>query len=124
VIDVGVRIIARLNALGISQSELARRVGVSQPAINHLIRRGVGGSSHIHRIARELQTSPEFLTGETDDDSIDADQLALTSEDREWLELLHALPPKDRGAVLQLARTIAHSALAPMMQSQRQDFER
>lgn len=55
----------------LSQSELARRVGVTQTTIRKLLSGGYG-SKHLHRIARELQTSPAYLTGETDDPDIDA----------------------------------------------------
>lgn len=64
---LGDRITERLKALGISQAELARRVKVSQPTINALIRGGATGSKHLHRIAAELETSPAYLAGETDD---------------------------------------------------------
>lgn len=67
--SMGDRIRERLEAVGLSQAELARRVGISQPSINHLIRRGAGGSSHLHKIARELQTTPAYLSGETGDPS-------------------------------------------------------
>ena len=65
--DLGERILERLRALSLSQSELARRVGVTQPAIANMIKRGSGGSSHLHKLAAELQTTPAYLTGETDD---------------------------------------------------------
>jgi len=63
---LGERVLERLKKTGISQADLARRVGITQPAINHLIKRGAGGSSHLHKIARELETTPEYLLGETD----------------------------------------------------------
>jgi phage repressor protein C with HTH and peptisase S24 domain len=53
--------------LNLSQSELARRVGVSQAAIAKLVTRGAAGSKHIHAIARELHTTPAYLMGEVDD---------------------------------------------------------
>lgn len=61
--ELGARILERLESLGLSQSELARRVGITQPAVANLIKRG-GRSSHLHSIARELQTTPEYLLGE------------------------------------------------------------
>lgn len=64
---MGERIEERLAALGISQAELARRVKVSQPTINALIRGNATGSKHLHRIAAELETSPAWLALETDD---------------------------------------------------------
>lgn len=52
---------------GLSQSELGRRVGVSQATIAKLITGGGYGSKHLHKIAYELGTTPAYLTGETDD---------------------------------------------------------
>ena len=65
----GDRLIALLEERGLSQNELARRVGVSQATIWKLATQPVQGSKHIHRIASELGTSPEFLMDETDDSS-------------------------------------------------------
>lgn len=67
--SVGGRIQERLAKLGISQAELARRVKVAQPTINALIKGGSATSKHLHRIAAELETSPAYLAGETDDDA-------------------------------------------------------
>ncbi|MBB3035401.1 XRE family transcriptional regulator [Alteriqipengyuania lutimaris] len=66
------RIEELLAAKGLSQSELARRVGVSQHSIWHLINKGKTGSRHITKIARELETSVAYLEGETDDPEADA----------------------------------------------------
>jgi phage repressor protein C with HTH and peptisase S24 domain len=63
---LGERIDDRLKALGISQAELARRVKIAQPTINALIRGNSTGSKHLHKIAAELETSPAWLAGETD----------------------------------------------------------
>lgn len=68
---LGDRLQKQLDAEGMSQAELARRVGISQPSINHLIKRGSGGSAHLHKIARALNTTPEYLTGETDNPKAD-----------------------------------------------------
>lgn len=65
--SIGDRIKERLSELGISQAELARRVKVSQPTINALINGNNQGSKHLHVIASELETSPAWLAGETDD---------------------------------------------------------
>ena len=56
----------------LSQSELARRVGVSQATIFKLLTGESYGSKHLHRIARELETTPAYLEGETDDPAPDA----------------------------------------------------
>jgi phage repressor protein C with HTH and peptisase S24 domain len=64
--DAG-RLRERLATLGLSQSELARRIDVSQATIAKLALGNAFGTTHLHRIARELGTTPEYLTGETDD---------------------------------------------------------
>ncbi|HET9511394.1 MAG TPA: S24 family peptidase [Sphingomonas sp.] len=56
-----------MEILGLSQSELARRVGVTQPTIAKLVSGMMQGSTHLARIARELQTTPAYLQGDTDD---------------------------------------------------------
>lgn len=63
----GDRIDALLREKGWSQGELSRRVGVSQQTIWKLVSGGVQGSKHLHRIARELDTTTEYLSGESDD---------------------------------------------------------
>lgn len=65
--SLGERIEERRKLLGISQAELARRVKISQPTINALIKGNATGSKHLHTIAAELETSPAYLVGETDD---------------------------------------------------------
>ena len=108
---IGGRIKERLKAMTMTQSELARRVGLTQPAIANLIHRNKSGSSHLHLIARELQTTPEYLTGETDDPELDAPigtgVVVLDSEDREILRLLDKMSTADKRALIQVARSMA-----------------
>lgn len=61
-----------LRRSGLSQAELARQVGVSQPSIARLKSGDQYGSRHLHIIARKLGTTPAFLTGETDDPDLGA----------------------------------------------------
>lgn len=58
---------ARLKALGMPQAELARLTGLTQPTISDLVRGESQSSAHLHKIARALQTTTEYLSGETDD---------------------------------------------------------
>lgn len=109
---VGQRISERLKALRMSQAELARRVGVDQSTINGLVRGSARSSQHLHRIARELRTTPAYLSGETEDPQGDAVLPEITLEERDWLDMLRVIAPKDRKALMQLARTLATSALA------------
>jgi phage repressor protein C with HTH and peptisase S24 domain len=56
-----------MNEQGLSQSELARRVGLSQTSIYNLVSGKAYGSAHLHRIASALGTTAAYLDGETDD---------------------------------------------------------
>lgn len=61
------RLTRLMKARGLSQSELARRVSVTQQTIGKLANGSSSSSTHLHKIARELGTTPAYLTGETDD---------------------------------------------------------
>lgn len=120
--SMGDRIRERLAVTGLSQAELARRVGLTQPTINALIRGGSRSSAHLHKIARVLQTTPEWLEHEAGDPSSNASESQLSSAEWEWVELLRALTPKDRAALTQIVRTLATSAAAPGLNDKRLDF--
>lgn len=105
---IGSRISERLKLLdNMSQSELARRVGLTQGTIAQLISGRSRSSSHLHKIARELKTTPAYLTGETDDPGSDApDNSNLDSETRELIAIFSAMSPADRGALMHVARSM------------------
>ena len=63
----GDRLAELLDKAGLSQSELARRIGVTQTTIWKLVKEPAQGSKHTHKIARELNTTPEYLMDETED---------------------------------------------------------
>ncbi|WP_148110546.1 helix-turn-helix domain-containing protein [Sphingomonas sp. TF3] len=105
------RLRARMAERKLSQSELARRVGISQASIYNLVSGKGYGSKHIHLIARELGTTPAYLTGETDqpeDDTPDAPR--LDSEIRELFDHLLAMDTADRRAIAQIARGLTRHA--------------
>ena len=94
---VGQRIKARLAALQaeqpeLSQAEVARRVGMSQSGMVNLIAGRSRSTTYLHKIARELQTTPAFLTGETDDPDAGALPLAPPPPIRIMMEIV--LPPE------------------------------
>lgn len=64
-----------------SQAELARRCGLDQSTINGLIRGSARSSRHLHRIARELGTTAEYLSGETSDPRLGASIAPSEDED-------------------------------------------
>lgn len=63
------RVRQRMDERGLSQNGLAKRIGISQASIAKITGGHSFGSKHLHRIARELGTTPAWLTGETDDPS-------------------------------------------------------
>ncbi|WP_298290333.1 LexA family transcriptional regulator [Novosphingobium sp.] len=52
---------------GLTQTELARRVGISVSMVNKLTRGAARESAHIYAIAKALNCSPEYLSGDSDD---------------------------------------------------------
>ncbi len=108
---LGERISARLELLGMSQSELARRVGVAQSSINSLIHRNKVGSKYLHKIAQVLQTTTAYLTGEIDDPSPDAPPPGphMTPEETEFLRKLRRLSPADRETIERLTRSLGRA---------------
>lgn len=111
-IDAG-RLKRRMEDCGISQAELARRVGVAQTSIFKLVSGRSYSSRHLHLIARELRTTPAYLTGETDDPNSDAPDEALSSQDREDVALLLGLSHGDRESIRRLMRSLSGEGAAP-----------
>lgn len=106
--SLGPRIEERLAVVGISQSELARRVGVRQSTINSLIRGENRTSRSLVKIARELRTTAAYLSGDSDDPEGEVGQeISLGSEERDLLDNFGHLAPADRRALLQIARSMA-----------------
>ena len=82
------RLRERMNAAGLTQSELARRVGISQASIYHLVSGNGQGSKHLHRIARELGTTMAYLEAEIDDPAEGAAPLPSRQSSSEELDLV------------------------------------
>ncbi|CAN5865289.1 hypothetical protein BH11PSE6_BH11PSE6_12140 [soil metagenome] len=64
---LGDRIASRMAQLGLSQSELARRVGMSQQAIGKLIHGHTRNTPNIAQLAKHLRTTPAYLSGDAED---------------------------------------------------------
>jgi len=107
-VTIGARIRERLDAFDMSQSELARRVGLTQGTIAALLSGRSRSSAHLHKIAKALGTSPEYLTGETDDPDGDAPpEPPLDSQARELIDRFANMTDADRRALLQIARSMS-----------------
>jgi transcriptional regulator with XRE-family HTH domain len=104
---VSERVSERMQRLGLSQSELARRVGVAQPTIYKLLRSSKKGSTHLHQIARELQTTPAYLSGEVDDPEANAPPPPVLDHDElAWVEYWRALDSDGRDAMVRVVRLL------------------
>lgn len=65
--SLGERIGQRIKELRTTQAALAKAVGVTPQAISKLVTGETTETSRLYKIARELNTTPEYLLGETDD---------------------------------------------------------
>lgn len=75
-------------AAGLSQTDLAKTVGVSQQAIGKIISGETSKSGYLHKIAHALGTTPAYLTGETDDPALGAALLPSTAVIVDRLDLV------------------------------------
>lgn len=85
------RLAERMRHFGLSQAELARRVGITQQAVGKLVNGSSRSSPHIGKIAQVLETTPAYLVGQVADpdegamliptDDVIADQLDLVTID-------------------------------------------
>lgn len=97
-----------MKVCGVSQAELARRMGVTQGAVAKVANNNPNGSSFLHKLARELQTTSEYLTGEIDDPDAGAPvEVPLNYFQRELLDCVALLTPADQKALLHIARSMA-----------------
>ncbi|HEY9092051.1 LexA family transcriptional regulator [Parasphingorhabdus sp.] len=85
-------------AAGRNQSELARNVGLKQPSIGRLLSGDTKKTGVLHLIARDLQTTPEYLTGESDNPGAAEDSQPFIPAPN--LEDLGALQLKQMGLAL------------------------
>lgn len=105
---LGARIEERLAALNITQSELARRARIPQTTVNSLIKAGRRSTPHLLKLARALQTTPAYLTGESDDPAAEAAEgPSLDADAQELLANFEQMNTFDRKALLQLARSLS-----------------
>lgn len=106
----------RLHDLGLSQGALARAIGVSQQTISRLASGERYGSRHLHLIARELHTTPAYLTGEVDDPDLDAPEPpVLTAGEVAWVEIYRALDERSRSALMHIAQTMLTGTNQPVV---------
>lgn len=87
--------------------ELARRVGVSQQAMWKIFSGQTKRTRFLSDIARELRTTPEYLTGKSNDPSAEALLPDLTFEQRELLACFDSMDRTDQEMLLAMAMRLA-----------------
>lgn len=100
------RLKLRMEELAISQSELARRVGVSQTTIYKLVSGDGYGSKYLHKIARELSTTAAYLSGETDDPRAETPDLVLDYQERQLIEYFSQLGRPEKDSFITIMRSV------------------
>lgn len=91
---IGERILARLQVLGVNQSEAARRARISQSTMSGIIRKNPRMTPYLVQIAAALQTTPAYLTGATEDPNEGA-PLPPPTPTAQLVTLQVALPGED-----------------------------
>lgn len=87
-------------------------MGVSQATIYKLLVGESFGTRHLHKIARELLTTPAYLAGETDNPEEGAPAAPeLKHEERELVECARSMSAPNRAALMQLARALPKDEL-------------
>lgn len=110
---VGWRLKEAIKLRGITQAELARRLDVSQAMISRAISGSIKRSWTLERIARELEVSPAWLVGNSDE--MNVDQTAGFADDAdagdiaEVLTRLYTTFPADQA--MKMVATIKQHAL-------------
>ena len=102
-----------MEELAISQSELARRVGVSQTTIYKLVSGDGYGSKYLHRIARELNTTAAYLSGETDDPSLEGPELVLDFQERQLIDYFNRMGEPERHSLITIMRAVVEGPKKP-----------
>lgn len=102
------RLVERIEASGLSYSEIARQVGVKQPTITRLVSGNQYSTTRLTQLARTIHTTPEYLTGESDEPGPGSTPGAvLTPQDAEIIRLFGGLTPARRKMVHALLRDLA-----------------
>lgn len=83
--DIGARIEALAKERGMTANELSRRVTGKPDLVRDIKRRGhLPSAENLLRLAQELETTPEYIAGETPDRGPVRSEIALADRHIEW----------------------------------------
>lgn len=103
---VGDNILRARRRLGMTQEELARRMGYKSKSTINKIEMGINDipQSKIVRFAEVLGTTPADLMGWDGEKSIPPDKVELTEGEKALLDLFNRVPEDKQELVLQMIR--------------------
>lgn len=106
---VGNNILNLRKSLGLTQEELAQKVGYKSKSTINKIEKGINDipQSKILKIAEALETSPEQLIGredDTDNNNQSDDKISLTERERTMLELFNNISEDNKNMVIEMIR--------------------
>jgi len=103
------RVGTEMRALGLSQVELARRVGCSGATMSKILQGETQQSRFLPAIARVLGVSVAYLVGETKEAIPASGPGALTANESAFLNKVRVLSPFDKKAVFRIVDSLTQS---------------
>ena len=103
---VGENILNRRRELGLTQEELAKRMGYKSKSTINKIEMGINDipQGKIVKFAEVLSTTPAQLMGWNDDEETPPDKVELTEGEKALLDLFSRVPEDKQQLVLQMIR--------------------
>ena len=104
---VGNNILNRRKCLGMTQEELAKKMGYKSKSTINKIELGINDipQSKIVKFAEVLETTPAQLMGWEDDEAkISTDEMHLTDGEKALLDLFNQVPAESQQMVLEMIR--------------------
>ena len=96
---VPARAVTARTALGLTQQEVAGRIGVKQQSIDKVERGETKNPKFLVDLAEVLQVTPGWLRGEAED--------GLDAEERHLIAMYERLKPHDRQLLMDMARRLS-----------------
>ena len=103
---VGDNILQRRRELGLTQEELAKRMGYKSKSTINKIEMGINDipQSKIVKFAEVLYTTPACLMGWDDDEDLSLEEPNLTEGEKMLIDLFRKVPKDKQELVLQMIR--------------------
>lgn len=103
---VGNNILIRRKALGLTQEELAKKMGYTSKSTINKIEMGKNDipQSKIVKFAEVLETTPAFLMGWEEEEKNNSTDDALTDGERQLLELFNRVPEESQKMIFEMIK--------------------